>query len=93
MITVEQTAARAAMAVPGVQELPPSLRHSLADAATHIRRTFGSRAPSPEAGIHAGHTPETDTWHLEVRCAVNDHRRPLDIARAVREGVQAAVSS
>ncbi|MGW7486279.1 hypothetical protein [Streptomyces sp. NPDC054786] len=90
---VEQTAARAALAVPGVQELQPSLRHSLADAATYIRRTFGSLTPSSEAGIHAGHTPETDAWHLEVRCALNDHRRALDTARDVRESVQAAVSS
>ncbi|MGW3014089.1 hypothetical protein ACWC9R_35445 [Streptomyces sp. NPDC001219] len=90
---VEQTAARAALAVPGVQELQPSLRHSLADAATHLRRTFGSRTPPPEAGVHAGHTPGTDTWHLEVRCVVNAQRRALDIARDVRESVQAAVSS
>ncbi|WP_327687387.1 hypothetical protein [Streptomyces tubercidicus] len=68
-----QTAVRAAPAVPGVQELQPSLRHSLADAATHLRRTFGSRTPPPEAGIRAGHTLETDTWHLEVRCVVNGH--------------------
>ncbi|MGW3012755.1 hypothetical protein ACWC9R_28535 [Streptomyces sp. NPDC001219] len=91
--SIEQTAARAALAVPGVQELHPSLRHSLADAATHLRRTFGSRTPFPEAGIHARHTSETDAWHLEVRCAVNDHRRALDTARDVRESVQTAVSS
>ncbi|AWN30643.1 Asp23/Gls24 family envelope stress response protein [Streptomyces sp. NEAU-S7GS2] len=90
---VEQTAARAALAVPGVEELQPSLRHSLADAATYLRRTFGSRTPSPEAGIHASHTPETDAWHLEVRCVLNAQRRALDTARDVRESVQAAVSS
>ncbi|MEU8915656.1 hypothetical protein [Streptomyces nigrescens] len=91
--SVEQTAARAALAVPGVEELQPSLRHSLADAATYIRRTFGSLTPSPEAGIHASHTPETNAWYLEVRCVVNDHRRVLDTARDVREGVRVAVSS
>ncbi|MFE3881833.1 hypothetical protein ACFXPQ_02720 [Streptomyces lydicus] len=90
---VEQAAARATLAVPGVEELQPSLRHSLADAATHLRRTFGSRTPPPEAGIHATHTPETDAWHLEVRCVLNDHRRTLDTARDVRESVRAAVSS
>ncbi|WDT58526.1 hypothetical protein [Streptomyces sp. G7(2002)] len=91
--SVEQTAARAALAVPGVEELQPSLRHSLADAATYIRRTFGSLTPSPEAGIHASYTPETNAWHLEVRCALNDHRRALDTARDVRESVRAAVIS
>ncbi|MEU9487457.1 hypothetical protein AB0D83_28020 [Streptomyces decoyicus] len=91
--SVEQTAARAALAVPVVEELQPSLRHSLANAATYIRRTFGSLTPSPEAGIHASHTPETDAWHLEVRCALNDHHRALDAARDVRESVRAAVSS
>ncbi|MFJ5798594.1 Asp23/Gls24 family envelope stress response protein [Streptomyces decoyicus] len=90
--SVEQTAARAALAVPGVQELQPSLRHSLADAATYIRRTFGSLTPSPEAGIHVSHTPETNAWHLEVRCVLNAQRRALDTARDVRESVQAAVS-
>ncbi|MGW2918884.1 hypothetical protein ACWDBF_13600 [Streptomyces angustmyceticus] len=89
---VEQTAARAALAVPGVQELQPSLRHSLADAATCVRRAFGSRTPFPEAGIHAGHTPESDAWRLEVRCVVDARRRTLDIARDVRESVRAAVS-
>ncbi|WP_407555485.1 hypothetical protein QOM21_37060 [Streptomyces sp. Pv4-95] len=90
---IEQTAARAALTVPGVEELQPSLRDSLAGAASYIRRTFGSIAPSPEAGIHISHTPEPDAWHLEVRCVLNEHRRPLDTARDVREGVQAAVSS
>ncbi|GGN34688.1 hypothetical protein GCM10012285_07040 [Streptomyces kronopolitis] len=90
---IEQTAARAALAVPGVQELHPSLRHSLADAATCLRRTFGSHPPSPEAGVHATHTPEADAWHLEVRCVLTDHRRALDTARDVRESVRAAVSS
>ncbi|MFF9785175.1 hypothetical protein [Streptomyces nigrescens] len=91
--SVEQAAARAALAVPGVQELQPSLRHSLADAATYIRRTFGSLTPSPEAGIHISHIPETNAWHLEVRCVLNAQRRALDTARDVRESVQAAVSS
>ncbi|MFH8574053.1 hypothetical protein [Streptomyces sp. NPDC017993] len=91
--SIELTAARAALTVPGVEELQPSLRHSLADAATYIRRAFGSLAPSPEAGIHISHTPEPDAWHLEVRCIINEHRRALDTARDVRESVQAAVRS
>ncbi|MFD0168356.1 hypothetical protein ACFVJH_30070 [Streptomyces decoyicus] len=79
--------------VHGAPTLQPSLRHSLADAATYIRRTFGSLTPCPAACIHASHTPETDAWHLEVRCVLNDHRRALDTARDVREGLRAAVIS
>ncbi|GGO99620.1 hypothetical protein [Wenjunlia tyrosinilytica] len=89
---VERAAAQAALAVAGVAELQPSLRQCLADAAIRARQALGSCAPPPEAGIRAEYTPRTGAWHVEVRCAVNDDRRALDIARDVHDYVRAAVS-
>jgi hypothetical protein len=90
---VQQTAARAALAVPGVAELQPSLGQSLAGAATRVRQALGSPAPSPQAGIHAERIPRTGAWHIEVRCVLHGDRRALDIARDVHDQVRAAVSS
>ncbi|MFE2638534.1 hypothetical protein ACFXKF_27935 [Streptomyces scopuliridis] len=90
---IERTAARAALAVPGVAELRPSLRQALAGAATRVREAIGSPALSPEAGIHVEHTPGTGAWHVEVRCVLTDDRRALDTARDVRDNVRSAVGS
>lgn len=91
--TVERTAANAALSVPGVVELQPTLRQSLAGAATSVRQFVGSPAPSPEAGIRTETRAGTGDWHLEVRCVVTEDRRALDIARDVHDHVQAAVAS
>lgn len=91
--SVEQTAARAALAVPGVVALQPTLRQALADAATSVRQALGSPAPSPEAGIHAEGSADTGVWHLEVRCVVTDERRALDTAADVHDTVRATVAS
>ncbi|MFJ1996997.1 Asp23/Gls24 family envelope stress response protein [Streptomyces asiaticus] len=91
--SVERIAARAALAVPGVSELQPSLRQALAEAATRVRRTLGSVAPSPETGIQAERAPRTGAWHVEVRCVLDEDRRALDTARDVREGVRSAVDA
>jgi len=94
LISVERTAARAALAVPGVAELQPTLSQSLAGAATRVRRALGSPAPSPEAGVHAeASSAGTGAWYLEVRCVVTDERRALDTARDVHDTVRAAVAS
>ncbi|BBJ42206.1 hypothetical protein SSPO_049240 [Streptomyces antimycoticus] len=90
---VERTTARAALGVPGVAELHPSLRQSLAEAATRVRRTLGSVAPSLEAGIHAERAPRTGAWHVEARCVLDEDRRALDTARDVRESVRSAVDA
>lgn len=88
---VQRTAARAALAVPGVAELQPSLGQSLAGAATLVRRALGSPTPSPQAGIHAERTPRTGAWHIEVRCVLHGGRSALDIARDVHDEVRTAV--
>jgi uncharacterized alkaline shock family protein YloU len=88
---IEQAAAHAALAVPGVTELQPSLCQSLAAAATRARQALGSPAPSPEAGIHAEHSSRTGAWRIEIRCVVNSNRRVLDTAHDVHDNVLAAV--
>ncbi|MFD7288800.1 hypothetical protein [Streptomyces sp. NPDC059863] len=90
---IERTAARAALSVPGVAELQPSLRQALAGAATRVREAIGSPALSPEAGIHVEHTLGTGAWHIEVRCVLMDDRRALDAASEVRDKVRSAVGS
>ncbi|WP_406444182.1 hypothetical protein OHB14_35135 [Streptomyces sp. NBC_01613] len=90
---VERTAARAALAVPGVAELQPTLRQSLAGAATRVQQALGSLAPLPEAGIRAERGARTGAWHVEVRCVCNENRRALDTARDIHDNVRAAVES
>ncbi|MGW6241507.1 hypothetical protein ACWGBX_32250 [Streptomyces sp. NPDC055037] len=90
---VERIAAQAALAVPGVAELQPTLRQALAGAASRAWETIGSPALPREAGIHVEHTAGGGAWHVEVRCVLTDHRRAADIARDVRDHVRSAVSS
>ena len=93
---VHRTAAGAALAIPGVVELHPTLRQSLAGAATRIQQALGSPAAPLETplgtGIRAEHTP-TGAWHVEVRCVLDEDRRVLDTARDVREHVRSAVGA
>ncbi|MCF3961116.1 hypothetical protein [Streptomyces fuscigenes] len=90
-VEVPRVAARAALAVPGVTGLQRTLRRSLADAAHRVpaRR----EAPSHEAGVRARHDRRSGTWHLEVRCVLDDGRRALDAARDVRDSVRTRVGS
>lgn len=90
---VQRTAARAALGVPGVAQLQPSLGQSLAGAATWARRALGSPALFPEAGIRAERSPGTGVWHLEVRFVLDDDRRALDTARDVHDAVRDAVEA
>lgn len=88
---LDRTAAEAALAVPGVAELQPSLRQTLAGVATLVPRILGSSAVSPELGVHAEHDSAAASWHVEVRCVLHEDRRALDTARDVREQVRSAV--
>ncbi|SCF82718.1 Uncharacterized conserved protein YloU, alkaline shock protein (Asp23) family [Streptomyces sp. MnatMP-M17] len=90
---IEHTAARAALAVPGVAELQPGLRQALASAANRVREAIGSPAVSSAAGIHVERTPGSRALHVDVRCVLTDDRRALDTARDVRESVRSAVGS
>ncbi|MBT2404926.1 MULTISPECIES: Asp23/Gls24 family envelope stress response protein [unclassified Streptomyces] len=89
---VHQTAARAALEVPGVAALQPALADRLAAAASRVRHVVGA-APHPDVtGIRAEHVPESG-WRVEVRCVLHDGRRVVDVARQVRERVRTAVST
>ncbi|MEU8825260.1 hypothetical protein [Streptomyces sp. NPDC048636] len=90
---IERAAAEAALSVPGVAGLQPSLRHTLAVAGARVRRAVGSTTPSPEAGVRAERRPRTGAWTVEVRCVVTGDRRALDTARAVQERVGSRVGS
>ncbi|MGP3998863.1 hypothetical protein [Streptomyces sp. 8N706] len=92
-VDIHRAAARAALAVPGVVGLQPSLGYRLAGAAAHAQQTVGIPAAPPEAGIRAERTPHGPGWQVEVRCIVHEDRRTLDTARDVREQVRSAVTA
>ncbi|QKW09983.1 hypothetical protein HUT18_29775 [Streptomyces sp. NA04227] len=88
---VEASAARAALAVPGVAALQPGLADRLATAAARAQRAAGATTlPSVEPGIRAEHTPDGG-WRVEVRCVVDEEHRVLDVAQQVRARVRATV--
>ncbi|SEN20087.1 Asp23/Gls24 family envelope stress response protein [Actinacidiphila rubida] len=91
-LAVQQIATQAALSVRGVAELPPSLGQSLAAAATRVRHAFGSPVPSPQAGIRTERDPRSGGWTVEVRCALHEGRRTVDVARDVHDRVRTAVS-
>jgi uncharacterized alkaline shock family protein YloU len=98
MTTVDPTtllgvAAEAALTVPGVSTLQPRLAHRLAAAAASTRTQPASRRPPPEAGVRAERAPDGSGWHIEVRCALAEGRRALDVARNVHGRVRTAVVS
>ncbi|MFD3874843.1 hypothetical protein [Streptomyces sp. NPDC058623] len=89
---IHHAAARAALGVPGVAALQPGLADRLAAAASRAKQAVGAAPLPAETGIRAEHTPEGG-WHLEVRCAVHEDRRVLDVAQQVRERVRTAVTA
>ncbi|MBT2543111.1 Asp23/Gls24 family envelope stress response protein [Streptomyces sp. ISL-44] len=89
---IHQTAARAALDVPGVSALQPGLADRLATVASRAQQAMGAASLLGEAGIRAEHTPEGG-WHVEVRCVVHEDRRVLDIAQQVREHVRTAITA
>lgn len=88
---IQQAAAQAALAVPGLAALQPGLADRLAAVASRPQHAAG--ATSLPAGIRAERTPEDNGWHVEVRCVVHSHHRVLDVARQVRDQVHTAVTA
>jgi uncharacterized alkaline shock family protein YloU len=86
-------AARAALAVPGVRELQPSLRQVLVAAARRVQQAHGDPAADAGAGVRVERTPRTGVWNVEVRCVVAGERRALEVAQDIRSRVRAAVCS
>ncbi|MGW7426803.1 hypothetical protein ACWGJB_43640 [Streptomyces sp. NPDC054813] len=91
--TILGVAAEAALAVPGVTGLQPRLAQRLAAAAAPTRTSTASHRTTPEAGVRAERAPEGSGWHIEVRCALAEGRRALDVARNVHGRVRTAVIS
>jgi uncharacterized alkaline shock family protein YloU len=91
--TLLGVAAEAALAVPGVTGLPPRLAHRLAAAAASTGTYTASHRTPPEAGVRAERAPDGSGWHVEVRCALAEGRRALDVARNVHGRVRSAVIS
>ncbi|MFF3564666.1 hypothetical protein ACFYXS_31950 [Streptomyces sp. NPDC002574] len=91
-MNLNQAAAHAALAVPGVAGLQPGLGYRLANAAARAQRHIGVAARPPEAGIRVERTLQPSGWHVEVRCILNQERRALDTARDVRRQVRSAVT-
>jgi hypothetical protein len=92
-VDINQTAARAALAVPGVTGLQPTLAHLLAHAATRTQQIIGIAAQPTAAGIRAEHTSTPPSWRVEVRCVLHEDHHVLDAARKVREQVRSAVTA
>ncbi|MER5972962.1 hypothetical protein ABT112_25060 [Streptomyces sp. NPDC002055] len=90
---LDQVAARAALAVPGVIGLQPSLKHRLATAAQRLQPSADQLAQPAEAGIRARPDLHGSGWHLEVRCVLHESRRALDTAREVHRHVRTAVTT
>ncbi|MFD7260109.1 hypothetical protein [Streptomyces sp. NPDC059874] len=92
---VHQAAAQAALDVPGVAGLEPSLADRLALAAARVQHAVTAAAitsqPEP-AGIRARLTQE-GSWHVEVRCVLRADRSVVATARLVREEVRTAVTA
>lgn len=94
---IHRAAARAALGVPGVAALQPSLADRLALAAARMQEAVtaatGTNASHTEqAGIRTQLTPE-GSWHVEVRCVLSADRRVVATARQVREQVRTAVTA
>lgn len=84
-------AAEAARGVPGVAFLRPGvvdlLRTRIAERAPRRTRTNGAGAP----GVRVGRDEITGGWHVDVRLVLHRGHRVLDVTRAVRAAVLAAV--
>ncbi|MFG2121353.1 hypothetical protein [Streptomyces sp. NPDC048710] len=91
--TLLGVAAEAALAVPGVTGLQPRLAHRLAAATAPTGTHTTSHRTQPEAGVRADRAPDGSGWHIEVRCALAEGRRALDVARNVHDRVRTAVIS
>ncbi|MFF9085899.1 hypothetical protein ACF1BE_05700 [Streptomyces sp. NPDC014991] len=91
--TLLGVAAGAALAVPGVAGLHPRLSRRLAAAAAPTLADAAPSRTSPEAGVRVDRAPDGSGWHIEVRCALTEGRRALDIAQNVHDRVGAAVIS
>ncbi|MFJ6608637.1 Asp23/Gls24 family envelope stress response protein [Streptomyces sp. NPDC091289] len=82
--------AEAARGVPGVAFLRPGvadlLRTRIADRTPRRTPSTGNKAPGVRVSRDAG-----DRWHLDIRLVLQRDHRALDVTRAVRAAVLAAL--
>ncbi|MEY9212416.1 hypothetical protein NI17_005735 [Thermobifida halotolerans] len=79
---IAETAARVALAVPGVVGLQP--RPGEPPDGDGARRRCDHTVDAEEADVRVD---RPDGWHVEVRCVLDGRLRALDVARAVRASV------
>ncbi|MEW2417828.1 hypothetical protein AB0953_29500 [Streptomyces sp. NPDC046866] len=91
---IHRAAARAALEVPGVAALQPTLADRLALAAFPVHRAMapGTTPHREAAGIRCEPTADGG-WNVEVRCILHADRRVVDVARQLREDVRTAVTT
>ncbi|MEV5594530.1 hypothetical protein [Streptomyces sp. NPDC052496] len=94
--TVLRAAADAAKDTPGVAFLRPGLGDLLRGtvartAATGPRRSGPAARDSRVTGVRADRGPGPGPWRIRVHLAVRRGHRALDVARAVRPRITAAV--
>ncbi|MGW2561141.1 hypothetical protein ACWCXB_18205 [Streptomyces sp. NPDC001514] len=89
---VRQAAAEAALAVPGVVSLQPTLAGRLAGAVARVWPDAASLS-RPGSGVRAEPAADDSGWHVEVRCILGEGHRVVDIAREVHDEASSAVAA
>ncbi|MBZ9638283.1 Asp23/Gls24 family envelope stress response protein [Streptomyces sp. PSKA30] len=87
---VRQAVAEAALAVPGVVSLQPTLASRLAGAAARVWPNATSLS-RPGSGVRAEPAPDDSGWHVEVRCVLGEGHRAVDVAREVHDEARSAL--
>lgn len=88
---IRQIAAAAALAVSGVLSLQPTLAGRLAAAASHAAPGAADSFTSPLSGIRVISDADGSGWQVEVRCALAEGHRAVDVARTVHDRTRASL--
>ncbi|MFD8448929.1 MULTISPECIES: Asp23/Gls24 family envelope stress response protein [Streptomyces] len=86
---VAGTVARVAAGVPGVAFLRPGLADLFRSSARTASRVAAGGTP---AGVRVSRASGAGPWEVDVQIVVHRDHRAVDVARAVRDAVTAALS-
>ncbi|XKK62376.1 Asp23/Gls24 family envelope stress response protein [Streptomyces sp. ARC32] len=86
---VAGTVARVAAGVPGVAFLRPGLADLFRSSARTASRAAARDTP---AGVRVSRASGAGPWEVDVQIVVHRDHRAVDVARAVRDAVTAALS-
>ncbi|KAF2776583.1 Asp23/Gls24 family envelope stress response protein [Streptomyces sp. OM5714] len=86
---VAGTVARVAAGVPGVAFLRPGLADLFRSSARTASRAAAGGTP---AGVRVSRASGAGPWEVDVQIVVHRDHRAVDVARAVRDAVTAALS-